>query len=273
MNWLLFALFLYGVYVWLRAWFALRKTSLGHAAVWALVAWLGWGAVLLYPAPPVRYLALCLTACAGVAVLGARRPHVMAWNFVVLALLAVLMLPWLEGLVLGHRQIGFLWITFLASLLLVVASNYLPTCLGPAAFVGGLGCGAQLLCLAYPPFASGTIVLASDLALLAIPGIGQFCWTRRTLMELQQAFRPDVCLTDRFEQFNFDRVWLGFRDRYGLVWSMRLREQFNHAARNAGHAVVLGWHGLTAEQARALSDSAWAELRATLKALMKRFVD
>jgi hypothetical protein len=40
----------------------------------------------------LRYLALCLTGCVGVAVLGARRPGVGAWDFVLLGLLAVLLL-------------------------------------------------------------------------------------------------------------------------------------------------------------------------------------
>ena len=44
------------------------------------------------------YTALSLTGCAGVAVLGARRPGVGPWNFVLLGLLAVMLLPLAEGL-------------------------------------------------------------------------------------------------------------------------------------------------------------------------------
>src|SRR5260370_1235188 len=35
----------------------------------------------------------------------------------------------------------------------------------------------------------------------------------------------------------FDRTWLAFRDRYGMVWGQRTREQFNRAAANAGWPV------------------------------------
>src|SRR5262249_48225547 len=81
-----------------RAWGASRGTSLTHALAWASGAWLAWLYLAIGPAiwgervrvvEPARYVALCLTACAGVAVLGARRPALWAWNFVVLGLLVI----------------------------------------------------------------------------------------------------------------------------------------------------------------------------------------
>src|SRR5262245_38974621 len=83
-----------------RAWLANRRTTLRQAVLWAAAAWAAWGLVFLGPAlmadfdPALgRHAALALTGCAGVAVLGARRPGVTAWNFVVCGLLVVLMLP------------------------------------------------------------------------------------------------------------------------------------------------------------------------------------
>ena len=96
-------LLLTGAYPLGRAWLANRRSSLAHALAWAALAWLAWLGVALAEAwglgVPVaaRYVALCLTGCAGVAVLGARRPGVVAWNFVVLGLLVVLLLPLAEG--------------------------------------------------------------------------------------------------------------------------------------------------------------------------------
>src|SRR5438105_4854426 len=78
---------------------ASRRSTLRQAVSWAASAWALWLLVLVAAAlghqagDAGRYLALCVTGCASVAVLGARRPGVGAWNFVVCGLLLVLVLP------------------------------------------------------------------------------------------------------------------------------------------------------------------------------------
>jgi len=75
------------------AWWANRNTALVHALFWGLLAWMAWlGSAVVYTSE-TRYIACSLTACAGVAVLGARRPGAAAWNGVVVGLFAVLLLP------------------------------------------------------------------------------------------------------------------------------------------------------------------------------------
>jgi hypothetical protein len=70
----------------------------------------------------------------------------------------------------------------------------------------------------------------------------------------------------------FDRLWLDFRDAYGLVWGQRVREQFNAAATNTGWPVVLRWGGIRLKPGASLPDSAvQEEIVATLQALLKRF--
>src|SRR5262249_23872442 len=106
MQRLCWLVFLSGAYPLWRAWLANRNTSLLHAVTWAGAAWVAWGGMILVgmetgPSIDLRpgtYLALCLTGCAGVAVLGARRPGVGAWNFVLFGLLAVMLLPLAERL-------------------------------------------------------------------------------------------------------------------------------------------------------------------------------
>ena len=72
-------------WVLLNAWLANRRTTLRHALCWTVAAWAAWAATVAadaaaVPANPdsLRYVALSLTGCAGVAVLGARRPGVGA---------------------------------------------------------------------------------------------------------------------------------------------------------------------------------------------------
>src|ERR1700730_9348960 len=99
----LLLIFLTGDYPLWRCWRANRESSLVYAVIWAGLAWLTWGVALLNqavsggePSRTLTYLALCLSSCAGIAVLGARRPLEGAWNFVIVGLLAILMLPLAE---------------------------------------------------------------------------------------------------------------------------------------------------------------------------------
>src|SRR5882672_3580671 len=97
MAWLEALVFLTGGIPLAWAWQANRRNTLIHALNWAVAAWVAWGGLIVVSEGPgaatARYLTLCLTSCAGIAVLGARRPIAGAWNFVLLGLLAVLLLP------------------------------------------------------------------------------------------------------------------------------------------------------------------------------------
>ncbi len=255
-------IFLTGIYPWWRAWSASRHTSLRHALLWGLASWAVWGwafaADVLEPGvvhSGSRYLALCLTGCAAVAVLGARWPGVQAWNFVVVGLLAVLLLPMAQSLLLGgEHERGGLSAWFLTATLAVGVLNYLPTRLGLAAVLLAIACGGEAAALLLPANGGGSVGWSE-------PGAG---W----LLALVPwaALGPRSLRRPRSE---FDRLWLEFRDRFGLVWGQRLREQFNRSAAHAGWPVVLGWTGLRPATGGAVPECA-AQL-ATLRALLKRF--
>jgi hypothetical protein len=254
-------LFLSGAYPLGCAWRANRQTSLAHAVAWAWAAWLLWGCVPLVAAldggtavNAVRYVAVGVTGCAGVAVLGARRPGVAAWNFVVLGLLAVLLLFLAEGLLVGGElQLSPVRTLFLALVLGVGTLNYLPTRAGAAALVLGVGSALELATLmdggSVEPFGCYPEVL-----LLLVPWLAWAGLPHR--------------MADAGEA---ERMWRDFRDRFGMVWGQRLREQFNRAAANAGLLVELRWSGLGSVSGRELSDADRGASLAILKALTKRF--
>jgi hypothetical protein len=222
-----------------------RSTSLFHAVLWAVVAWGGWVLSALTGGASERYLALALTGCAGVAVLGARRPGIVAWNFVIVGLLVVLLLPLGEAHILGTPlRLGTFRTVFLASLLGVTVINYLPTRLGVGAALLGVGCGLALARLTDDLPQSELEVWSVGLA----PWLG---WLG--LVAGRQRVTPA------------DVLWRALRDRYGLVWGQRVREQFNRAAANAGLACELRWTGL-----RPPGDVAARDL---LEATVKRFLD
>jgi len=236
------------------AWAKNRRTTLLHALSWAWLAWLAWlmvaGGAAVWPSldgPLGRYLALCLTGCAGVAVLGARRPGAGAWNFVVAGLLAVLLLPVARGLGVPRPEPWHL--AFLGVTLAVGVVNYLPTRLSLAVLFAAAGCGVEVARLA----AVGPAGEFAGRALLALaPWVG---W-----VVVSGAPAPAA---------EFDRLWLAYRDRFGLVWGQRMREQFNQAAANAGWPVVLTWQGLAATAGSAPPPGPQAV--ATLQAVLKRF--
>lgn len=250
LSFLLGLLILPGAVPLWQAWQANRRTSLLQAVNWAAAAWTLWGAAAVTPAAPLlRYLALCVTGCAGVAVLGARRPGVGAWNFVVIGLLAVLLLPLAQSALTGA---GFP-LLFVSAVLAVGVLNYLPTRLGWAALLTALGCGYEIAQLSERFLTQGPRVW-SVLWLGLVPWVALAGVSRS----------PPVSA--------FDRVWLDFRDRFGLVWSQRLREQFNHAALHADWPVVLRWQGLRVLPGSPVPDGeVQAALLTALRGLMKRF--
>jgi hypothetical protein len=256
-----------GLYPLWRVWQANRSTSLLQTVNWALLAWTGWVCAFLaagtWPEPAVamlRYLALCLTSCAGVAVLGARRPGLGAWNFVLLGLLAVLLLPLAEGLTLrgNDLQLDVPRKVFLVATLAVSMLNYLPTRLAVAAGLVLAGGTVEVLMLGHADDLIGRmspLVQVGRVMLALVPWVAWAGWA---------GGRPPPS--------EFDRLWLGFRDRFGFFWGQRLREQFNRSAAHAGWPVHLRWRGLRLLAGTALPDPATqAEILLTLRALLKRF--
>jgi hypothetical protein len=207
----------------------------------------------------LRYLGLCLTACAMVAVLGARQPGAAAWNFVVAGLLVVLLLPLAEYAVAGGQlQLEWFRAALLASVLAVGVVNYLPTGLAPAALVLALGSTLELLHLSHLETSrhdSGVFDYLGCLVLAWTPWIGLAGFWRNPT-----AASP------------FDQIWFTFRNRFGLVWGQRLRDQFNRSAAHSGWPVQLTWRGLRPnDEAATHDDGTKAAMLATLEALIKRF--
>jgi hypothetical protein len=249
-------LLLLGIVPLAQALRANQRTTLRQPLLWALVAWAAWLGVawsrVFSPEreePVAAYAALCLTGCAGIAVLGARRPGAAAWNFVVIGLLAVLLLPILNGL--GELRLEPAQAWFLGVTLLVPLLNYLPTRLGPGILLTAAGCTMEMTRLLGWTEPTGTSSLG--LALLAIAPWAAWVGVARR----------------GTSQAEFDRLWLAYRDRFGFVWGQRMREQFNRAARHAGWPVVLRWRGLQATASNATCDP--EAFLATLRAVLKRF--
>ena len=268
----MFALFVFltGIIPLTVAWSRHRGTSLVYAVAWAMLAWLAWAIVLAQAACSTselsagRYAGLCLIVCAGVAVFGARHPRAGAWNFVVLGLLAVLLLPWMEGFLTGFDvQLSGVRAAFLGTALLLNVINYLATSHVLAAMLLGVGCFLELVPLLSESKAGNDAFLAWNVC--AGLSFGLAPW----IAWLSLRWRPAATTS-------VDAIWQSFRDRYGLAWAQLVREQFNRAVENAGYPVELGWHGLRAttdgiDNARDPDAVMQESCRVILESLLKRF--
>jgi hypothetical protein len=259
-----FLLLLSGAYPLWLAWQANRLTSLRSAVGWTVLAWAAWGGVMVLgarsgPVPGLgsaRLVALSLTGCAGVAVLGARRPGVGAWNFVVLGLAAVMLLPLAESILAADQPLDPVRVVFLCGTLAVGILNYVPTRLGPAAVLVGMGCCLETAALLNPEWGWQEGPEAGWLCLGLAPWLGFLFWRSQ---------RPPAAA--------FDQVWLDFRNRFGLVWGQRVREQVNRAAANAGWPVYLYWQGLCMKSGTpAIDEAQQVEILKALRALLQRFL-
>jgi hypothetical protein len=255
-----------------RGWQAVRQTTLIAAWWWAAVAVIVWAAVELAAAldqrggnawEAARLAATTLSFCPAMALLGAKRPQNRAWNFVVVSLWAILALPAAESFFLrpgqsphiGDARTWFLWI-----MLLLAPINYAATRYAVPAFLLAAG---QL------------IALAPYLALIRRPLVPQGGVVGLVAVAAALAGAFLVGTRKRTDR-GYDRLWLDFRDAFGLFWAARVEERVNAAATQQEWNLELTWGGFrrrqTGESASEVDPNVEPALRVALKGLLRRFV-
>ena len=251
----------------------LRHTTLVAPWCWSLLAVWSAGSVevvlgvaaewgLATEGRPLRFLAASTTLLPIISLLGAKRPQHRAWQFVVLALWVVLTLPAARALVLTHRNMleidvargWLLWIVILVGTL-----NYAPTRFAASAMLLGLSQAcffAEQLPLVHLALGTAGSLLGMTLALfaLALPALG---------------IPPG-----RYVQRSADRLWLSFRDMFGVLWGLRLAERINASSTRYDWGTTITWSGLRplATTADAQTPQSTDALCEELKSLMLRFV-
>ncbi len=255
-----------------RCYDQVRGTTLTAAWVWGWAAWALGSAAAFWSVDQsgsavdhARYLAAVGSFGPPMAVFGAKRPQHRAWSWIVASLMLVLCLPsgsaWLY-----HPRGAFewhgAWQVFLAVLVLLSGGNYLGTRL---ALPGLLYAFGQALLLGWP----------------AVPeswGGGRTTWQLAGVsMALAALGASGMSATSREGRDPLARLWLDFRDRFGVVWALRVAERVNSTLHSQNRTIRLAWHGpeTTARVAGGAlpADSAgYAELDQTLRTLLARFV-
>ncbi|MCA9174572.1 MAG: hypothetical protein KDB14_08800 [Planctomycetales bacterium] len=205
------------------------------------------------------------TFCPVMSVLGAKRPQHQAWHFIVLSLWVVLILPAAEVLVLHPGQElevhdSRAW--FLLGLLLVNATHFVTTRFLPAGAL--LAAGQFLLLGRHLPW--GLLREWSPATAFAALTLAQCCFAGAVVVAWAI---PAASGTER------DRRWRSFRDRYGMLWALRVAQRVNEVAAANQWPLSLEWDGFHDREGAPLAElpvEVERELDVCLRNLLRRFV-
>ena len=237
---------LIGLPILVRASYGLRHTTLCAACGWAIGGFLiwvvGWVMSVLTSilergrADQLWYAAVVLLLCPFISVLGAKRPGSRVWNwFVIIPLVLVLFWPavvlWkptMQGQALlleGPALVGFLLVLVMGTgnyfgtqftVPSILAGIALLLAVGSFSAVGGEQCSdPQHLRLWATVCLSAAIVVAAAIS--------------RSVSNV-----PSGC----------DRIWIDFRNQFGIVWASRIQVRINDAVKRENLPARLTIHGL-----------------------------
>ncbi|MFO0903600.1 MAG: hypothetical protein U0939_11400 [Pirellulales bacterium] len=247
------------MYGWIWACVALAATSLLQiyegAAGGAAPSWL----------PAARFAALSLTFCPFMSVLGSKRPHEQAWQWIVLSLWGVLVLPAAEWWVL-RRGVTLEIHGVRAWFLLILIGMQALHGLGTRLWLAGLLLAAAQASV----FAADLPVVGTwlDSSLRSVLGEslrrgGEWLCGLSALAATWHAWRPRAAASPR------DRIWCDFRDRFGLLWAVRVWERVQAATATEREPTRrLGWYGFVVEA----EETDESQLDQVVWNLLRRFV-
>lgn len=266
--------------VW-RARKRLRDTTLLAAWVWLTMALSGWSVIaaadcmgLLEPIglrQMAWYAIAILMLCPAIFVLGARRPLTRVWSwFVVLPFCLVFSWPAaasLQQLLRGgefHLEapmaVGFAFVVVMS------IGNYLGT---RYTMPTALTLGALLLLIA--------AAAGAELSWLPTPGHSR---SAATFMVFTAIWWATSLSSDKYPvRTPLDRVWIEFRDTFGVVWSKRILDRLNGMAANDHLDVRMDISGVVPVDPSDLTEDyqpeplALAALEKHLRWLLRRFVE
>jgi hypothetical protein len=216
------------------------------------------------------YAAGIVLVCPPIAILGARRPGSTWWSwFIVVPLLCVMGWPaaeaWRGGWPPEPLVIDAPVVIGYAFVLAMGLGNYFGTRFTRPAIL--LTAAALLNVSAFWPERPDWMPNATFSHLVAAAGVIAATWWGASILRRRSG-----------SAWPLERVWLDFRETFGIVWARRVQERFNETARRSAWPVRLGSFGFVSEAGQRVDptavDAATSDaMEAWLRWLLRRFVD
>lgn len=215
----------------------------------------------------IQFAAASGTLCPIVALVGAKRPQHTAWSFVVVSLWLVLALPAAEVICLHPGQEleinsirgWFLWVLIAVEVSCFTITKY---CFA----IWWLAVAQVLWLFDWLPLLPESTWLTGVRELFGL-------WMMSYAIVMAWLM---MAITANRQRFAYDRLWLDFRDSFGLFWALKLAERVNDAGQQAGWDFDLGWTGFRTKSSFAplekLPPEEATALRNSLQGLLRRFV-
>jgi hypothetical protein len=175
-----------------------------------------------------------LSCCPTVSLLGAKRPQNRPWQLIVFSLWGILALPAVQNLILHPSDppsVHVLWRWFYVALIFIGPFNYLATLFAPAGILAAIG-QAMLLWQFLPGVAAETS---------EAPTLGILVTAGSILCAAVLGSRRRRRLTRHGKAEGWNRVWLDFRDSYGVIWGVRVMERIESLLQSSNSPAWLEW--------------------------------
>lgn len=250
-------------------------TSLTPAWWWTIPAMLVWSASTIIGENAggtldyLAYASVVLMLAPFVAVLGARRPGVGAWNwFVVLPMIVVLQWPAVSAVAMGSIRESFVLpqpMSFGVGLVMVMGlGNYFGTRFTAPVLLFGVGPAIILRSLVLPGMKRSPeiadCVIYANIAIAAAAVV--------FLVRSRPAVHAAERALERRQQL--DSIWHDFQQLFGVVWSKRLMDRLNQFAQRENWSGTFGLDGFQLRDGEtSIDDAAVSRIRWVLR----RFVD
>jgi hypothetical protein len=190
----------------------------------------------------LRYAAAVGTFCPLMAVLGAKRPQDRGWQWIVLSLWIVLLVPagqaWASRAS-GELQLAPMWRIMILALMTLTLLNYLPTSWAISTCIAA---GAQWVLFkgwlfGYDEQRTLTAAVLFLIAAILPPVIKVGSREETKKGDGSRFSMSDDALAP------YTQRWLAFRDAWGAFWALRILHRVNETATLSHWPVRLEWNG------------------------------